>query len=187
MCLGGHSSQDLRQHMKEERNNSPMTNRQGGTDIDLLPISGSSGEGVSTVIIFIVVIILLSLGAVALWFLWRCIRECNRGSDNERILRKTRQKFSTLLDKQDRALQRIAELEERFKLQAECLQADKARILQMLHGQQYPSAPARRQDEAGSHLRRIKNGSDSNDSSICLLYTSPSPRDRQKSRMPSSA
>ena len=26
-----------------------------------------------------------------------------------------------------------------------------------------------------------------NGSSICLLYTSPSPRDRQKSRMPSSA
>ena len=26
-----------------------------------------------------------------------------------------------------------------------------------------------------------------NHSSICLLYTSPSPRDRQKSRMPSSA
>ena len=26
-----------------------------------------------------------------------------------------------------------------------------------------------------------------NDISICLLYTSPSPRDRQKSRMPSSA
>ena len=25
------------------------------------------------------------------------------------------------------------------------------------------------------------------DSKICLLYTSPSPRDRQKSRMPSSA
>ena len=25
------------------------------------------------------------------------------------------------------------------------------------------------------------------DSSLCLLYTSPSPRDRQKSRMPSSA
>ena len=26
-----------------------------------------------------------------------------------------------------------------------------------------------------------------NNNSICLLYTSPSPRDRQKSRMPSSA
>ena len=80
MCLGGHSSQYLRQHMKEERNNSPTNNRQGGTAIDLLHISGSSGEGVSTVIIFIVTVLLLSLGAVALWFLWRCIRECNRGS-----------------------------------------------------------------------------------------------------------
>ena len=29
--------------------------------------------------------------------------------------------------------------------------------------------------------------SDENDTTICLLYTSPSPRDRQKSRMPSSA
>ena len=48
--------------MKEERNNSPTTNRQGGTDIDLLHISGSSGEGISTVIVFIVVMILLSLG-----------------------------------------------------------------------------------------------------------------------------
>ena len=38
MCLGGHSSQDLQQHMKEERNNSPTTNRQGGMDIDLLHI-----------------------------------------------------------------------------------------------------------------------------------------------------
>ena len=28
---------------------------------------------------------------------------------------------------------------------------------------------------------------ESGQSSICLLYTSPSPRDRQKSRMPSSA
>ena len=28
---------------------------------------------------------------------------------------------------------------------------------------------------------------DSNEHIICLLYTSPSPRDRQKSRMPSSA
>ena len=32
---------------------------------------------------------------------------------------------------------------------------------------------------------RISNAHD--DESICLLYTSPSPRDRQKSRMPSSA
>ena len=30
-------------------------------------------------------------------------------------------------------------------------------------------------------------GGASNESKICLLYTSPSPRDRQKSRMPSSA
>ena len=30
-------------------------------------------------------------------------------------------------------------------------------------------------------------GSDVEDLMICLLYTSPSPRDRQKSRMPSSA
>ena len=96
--------------MKEERNNSPMTNRQGGTDIDFLHISVSSGEGISMVIVFVVVVILLSLGGVALWFLWRCIRDCNRGSDDEHSLRKTRkyeQKFSTLLDKQNRELPRI--------------------------------------------------------------------------------
>ena len=60
MCLGGHSSQDLRQHMKEEWNNSPTNNQQGGTDIYLLHILGSSGKGVRTVIIFIVMVLLLS-------------------------------------------------------------------------------------------------------------------------------
>ena len=87
MCLGGHSYNDLREKMKEERHNSPTTNRQGGTDIDLLHISGSSGEGVSTVIIFIVTVLLLSLAGVALWFLWRCIRDCSAGSDDERDAR----------------------------------------------------------------------------------------------------
>ena len=84
--------------MKEERHNSPTTNRQEGTDIDLLHISGSSGEGVSTVIIFIVIVLLLSLAGVALWLLWKCIRDCNVGSDDKRNLRKTRryeQKFSS--------------------------------------------------------------------------------------------
>ena len=125
--------------MKEERHNSPTTNRQGGTDIDLLHISGSSGEGVSMVIIFIVIVLLLSLGGVALWFLWKCIRDCNVGSDDERNLRKTRhyeQKFSSLVEKQDRELQRNAELEERFELPAECLQ--------MLRGQQPSPLPIRR-------------------------------------------
>ena len=91
-------------------------------------------------IISIVTVLLLSLAGVALWFLWRCIRDCT--SDDERDLRKTRkyeQKFSNLLDKQDKELQRIAELEERFELQA-----------------------------------------------LSLIHI-PSPRDRQKSRMPSSA
>ena len=153
MCFGGHAYSDLRENMQEERHNSPTNNRQGGTDIDLLHISGSSGEGVSTVIIFIVTVLLLSLAGVALWFLWRCIRDCT--SDDERDLRKTRkyeQKFSNLLDQQDKELQRIAELEERFELQAECLQLDKARILQMLQRPPIPPHP-------------------------CLLYTSPSPRD----------
>ena len=36
---------------------------------------------------------------------------------------------------------------------------------------------------AKKYQQQIKNG----DESACLLYTSPSPRDRQKSRMPSSA
>ena len=39
--------------------------------------------------------------------------------------------------------------------------------------------------EAGE--RRVMRGVDAHGNSICLLYTSPSPRDRQKSRMPSSA
>ena len=34
------------------------------------------------------------------------------------------------------------------------------------------------------HMINVQNGAHVN---ICLLYTSPSPRDRQKSRMPSSA
>ena len=185
MCLGGHSYHDLRERMKEERHNSPTMNRQGGTDIDLLHISGSSGEGVSTVIIFIVTVLLLSLAGVALWLLWKCIRDCNMGSDDERDLRKTRryeEKFSNLVDKQDREMQRIAELEERFELQAECLQLDKARILQMLQGQQ-PSAPSRRPSEAASRLRRIREDSDSdasNDGDWMPLMLMP-PADRSVS------
>ena len=38
----------------------------------------------------------------------------------------------------------------------------------------------------GILLERLENGY-VEQSMICLLYTSPSPRDRQKSRMPSSA
>ena len=37
----------------------------------------------------------------------------------------------------------------------------------------------------GNHTAYYKNTNDVN--AVCLLYTSPSPRDRQKSRMPSSA
>ena len=44
-----------------------------------------------------------------------------------------------------------------------------------MHGDSIP-----RWDFLASHQRRAKAGT-------CLLYTSPSPRDRQKSRMPSSA
>ena len=58
-----------RQHIKVERTNSPTNNRQGGTDINLLHISGSSGKGVSTVIIFVITVLLLSLRAVGLWYL----------------------------------------------------------------------------------------------------------------------
>ena len=40
----------------------------------------------------------------------------------------------------------------------------------------------------GNDHRQIVNVTeDSTDKNVCLLYTSPSPRDRQKSRMPSSA
>ena len=36
-------------------------------------------------------------------------------------------------------------------------------------------------------LKTLQTRLASNSASVCLLYTSPSPRDRQKSRMPSSA
>ena len=39
----------------------------------------------------------------------------------------------------------------------------------------------------GSRKKRIANGSGTDVATICLLYTSPSPRDRTRSRMPSSA
>ena len=42
-----------------------------------------------------------------------------------------------------------------------------------------------RKDEHGDGARVLRNGNVGIQS--CLLYTSPSPRDRQKSRMPSSA
>ena len=119
-------------------------------------------------IIFIVVVLLLSLRGVGMCFLWKFIRDCNVGSDDELDLRKTRryeQKFSNLLEKQDRELWRIAELEERFKLQAECLQMDKARILQILREQQ-PPVPVRHPDEAVNRHRSVRAGSDSDKSSI---------------------
>ena len=40
---------------------------------------------------------------------------------------------------------------------------------------------------AGHFVKMVHNGIEYGDMQICLLYTSPSPRDRQKSRMPSSA
>ena len=42
-------------------------------------------------------------------------------------------------------------------------------------------------DDAGSFTVSLDYGLAINQSKTCLLYTSPSPRDRQKSRMPSSA
>ena len=39
----------------------------------------------------------------------------------------------------------------------------------------------------GAHAQSIKNPGILVHAADCLLYTSPSPRDRQKSRMPSSA
>ena len=45
------------------------------------------------------------------------------------------------------------------------------------------SAIAREAATLGAELVLLDN----NQSKLCLLYTSPSPRDRQKSRMPSSA
>ena len=39
----------------------------------------------------------------------------------------------------------------------------------------------------GANIEYMEWGNPENQSVICLLYTSPSPRDRQKSRMPSSA
>ena len=39
----------------------------------------------------------------------------------------------------------------------------------------------------GQDMPNLKKGAIRDASTICLLYTSPSPRDRQRSRMPSSA
>ena len=39
----------------------------------------------------------------------------------------------------------------------------------------------------GSSVVRWRKTVSGGETSVCLLYTSPSPRDRQKSRMPSSA
>ena len=47
--------------------------------------------------------------------------------------------------------------------------------------------PGRRNRRRGRRICRRINYSDEGEVTICLLYTSPSPRDRQKSRMPSSA
>ena len=141
----------------ERREAQQPHDEQAGGD-RLLHISGLSGEGVSTVKVFIVVTLLLSLGGEALWFLWKYIRDSNVGSDDERDLRKTRryeQKFSSLVEKQNRELQRIAELEDRFELQVKCLQMDKARILQMLRGQQ-STVPTHHPDEAVSRHRRVR-------------------------------
>ena len=42
-------------------------------------------------------------------------------------------------------------------------------------------------DHASNYIPRKYRKLGISDSDFCLLYTSPSPRDRQKSRMPSSA
>ena len=39
----------------------------------------------------------------------------------------------------------------------------------------------------GSHIIDTANGFIDNNCNVCLLYTSPSPRDKRQSRMPSSA
>ena len=154
MCLGGPLiPRPVAEHEGGE-DQQPNKQQTGGTDIDLLHILGSSGEGVSTVIIFVVTVLLLSL-----WFLWKCIKECNRGSDNKHDLPKTckyEQKFLMLLEKQDREPCRIAELEERFELQADSLRTDKARILQ---GQHYQSVPAHLRER--NQLKQIKRDSGS--------------------------
>ena len=41
--------------------------------------------------------------------------------------------------------------------------------------------------EEASRLEKAENIEENESANTCLLYTSPSPRDRQKSRMPSSA
>ena len=43
------------------------------------------------------------------------------------------------------------------------------------------------QDEAAFQVRTLGKVSNLEDAMICLLYTSPSPRDKRQSRMPSSA
>ena len=111
-------------------------------------------DGISTVIIFIITILLLSLGTASLWFLYRYIKDCNWGSDNEHALRKTRrdeQRFLTLPDIQKEELQRIAELKDRFKIQSDNLQLDKIKILNTLQGYHY-SCPFPYQEEQASQF-----------------------------------
>ena len=54
-----------------------------------------------------------------------------------------------------------------------------------LHFGQAVSGDLSRQQETGQRV--LASQPEPTDLRICLLYTSPSPRDRQKSRMPSSA
>ena len=73
--------------------------------------------------------------------------------------------------------------------------SDKERLLQKNpHFRQVPSAPALNFGGVGDRVKRdggmndvLSKIADANPSSPCLLYTSPSPRDKRQSRMPSSA
>ena len=98
MCLDRHSSQDFRENMHKERIHSQNNHRMGGTDTDLLHILGSLGEGVLTgIIIFILSVLLLTLGSAGLFLYWRCVKDCNHGSYDKytcRKMSKYEQRFS---------------------------------------------------------------------------------------------
>ena len=66
---------------------------------------------------------------------------------------------------------------------------EKSRILEMHQPNGYKNTVENQTINEGLDMSKMKDftGLTSKQLNDCLLYTSPSPRDRQKSRMPSSA
>ena len=73
-----------------------------------------------------------------------------------------------------------------IKLLEECLKAEKQFVLSVFESVA-SALPDLRLNETKQRLSAMKFSSTMQRLSPCLLYTSPSPRDRTRSRMPSSA